>query len=125
MASANWLANSSSKASRNGVAAVEIVQGWINRLKPKLVEFDYFFSHPSQNERREQSGVFRTNCMDCLDRTNVVLSRLTYRDEYEWFQLRHVTEDLLIGQTAKKGLCIALLEFREESDDPQIRPEIE
>ena len=31
-----------------------------------------------------------------LDRTNKVLPRLTYRDHYEWFQLRHVTEDRLI-----------------------------
>ena len=25
---------------------------------------------------RQQTGVFRTNCMDCLDRTNVVQSML-------------------------------------------------
>ncbi len=31
-----------------------------------------------------------------LDRTNRVLPRLAYRDDYEWFQLRHVTEDRLI-----------------------------
>jgi len=31
-----------------------------------------------------------------VDRVNTVLARLTYRDFYQWFQLRHVTEDLLI-----------------------------
>ncbi len=31
-----------------------------------------------------------------IDRTNTVLSLLSYRDAYRWFQLRHVTEDLLI-----------------------------
>ena len=28
------------------------------------------------NITRQQTGVFRTNCMDCLDRTNVVQSML-------------------------------------------------
>lgn len=27
----------------------------------------------------EQGGVFRTNCLDCLDRTNYVQSRLALR----------------------------------------------
>jgi hypothetical protein len=31
-----------------------------------------------------------------LDRDNKVLARLTYRDFYQWFQLRHVTTDLLV-----------------------------
>ncbi len=31
-----------------------------------------------------------------LDRTNKVLPRLTYRDHYEWFQLRYATEDRLV-----------------------------
>ncbi|CAD5211808.1 unnamed protein product [Bursaphelenchus xylophilus] len=36
-------------------------------LKPLLREFGFF----SSAENRKQKGFFRTNCMDCLDRTNV------------------------------------------------------
>lgn len=28
---------------------------------------------------QEQKGVMRTNCLDCLDRTNVVQTKLTFR----------------------------------------------
>ena len=40
------------------------------KLAPKVKEMGYFLLAPSQ--KRRQSGVIRTNCMDCLDRTNVV-----------------------------------------------------
>ncbi|MFH4981106.1 hypothetical protein AB6A40_007815 [Gnathostoma spinigerum] len=44
-----------------------------NQLRPELTEFGFFASciaYP--NSSRQQTGFFRTNCMDCLDRTNVV-----------------------------------------------------
>ena len=28
---------------------------------------------------QEQKGVFRTNCLDCLDRTNVVQTKIAFR----------------------------------------------
>ena len=42
----------------------------------------FFCASIMENDRtslsiiRQQTGVFRTNCMDCLDRTNVVQSML-------------------------------------------------
>uniref|UniRef100_A0A7E4UTD1 Phosphatidylinositol-3-phosphatase SAC1 n=1 Tax=Panagrellus redivivus TaxID=6233 RepID=A0A7E4UTD1_PANRE len=42
-------------------------------LDKDIVEFGYFYSNLANPvETRSQSGYFRTNCMDCLDRTNVV-----------------------------------------------------
>jgi len=47
---------------------------------------------------RQQNGVFRTNCIDCLDRTNVVQSMLakrTLEQQLKWLQVL-VGDDLLI-----------------------------
>lgn len=41
----------------------------VNRLTNDLQEFEYFMRG---RVRKQQEGVFRTNCIDCLDRTNVV-----------------------------------------------------
>ncbi len=38
-----------------------------------------------------QDGVFRTNCIDCLDRTNVVQSLLARRNLQEQFQVSPLT----------------------------------
>ncbi|ODV85565.1 hypothetical protein CANARDRAFT_176012 [[Candida] arabinofermentans NRRL YB-2248] len=42
-------------------------------LEPSLEDFGYYLYDTSSKELiMEQQGVFRTNCLDCLDRTNVV-----------------------------------------------------
>jgi hypothetical protein len=42
-------------------------------LDKEILEFGFFYSHPGDPSRnRYQTGYIRTNCMDCLDRTNVV-----------------------------------------------------
>jgi len=41
-------------------------------IKVELDDFGYFFKDNNGNADKIQSGVFRTNCIDCLDRTNVV-----------------------------------------------------
>ena len=50
----------------------------LNDVKPTLDEQGYFCAVPDSeggwNVLRTQRGVIRTNCMDCLDRTNVVQS---------------------------------------------------
>uniref|UniRef100_A0A914VT28 Phosphatidylinositol-3-phosphatase SAC1 n=1 Tax=Plectus sambesii TaxID=2011161 RepID=A0A914VT28_9BILA len=47
------------------------------QLRPDLLLFGFFGSRVSRSdEGRIQTGFFRTNCMDCLDRTNVVQSLL-------------------------------------------------
>ncbi|KAM3955932.1 phosphatidylinositol-3-phosphatase SAC1 [Aphomia sociella] len=47
----------------------------IDRIAHEQTEFGYFLSRGGTVLLR-QSGVFRTNCIDCLDRTNVVQSLL-------------------------------------------------
>ena len=42
----------------------------MKKLAPKVKEMGYSLLAPGQE--RQQHGVIRTNCMDCLDRTNVV-----------------------------------------------------
>ncbi|VDN03985.1 unnamed protein product [Thelazia callipaeda] len=47
------------------------------QLRPELTEFGFFASFINSPERMQrQKGFFRTNCMDCLDRTNVTQSML-------------------------------------------------
>lgn len=45
----------------------------MDRIYDKLVQFDFFVRERFGEQRvvRRQKGVFRTNCIDCLDRTNV------------------------------------------------------
>ncbi|XP_057211205.1 phosphatidylinositol-3-phosphatase SAC1-A [Triplophysa rosa] len=42
-------------------------------------EFGYFMLGSDRKVMSEQSGMFRSNCMDCLDRTNVIQSLLARR----------------------------------------------
>jgi hypothetical protein len=37
-----------------------------------MVEMGYFSVDSASNTKKQQTGVFRTNCKDCLDRTNLV-----------------------------------------------------
>ena len=48
----------------------------IDQLREHANNFEYFFSSPAYTSAgpKRQRGVFRTNCIDCLDRTNVVQS---------------------------------------------------
>ena len=55
----------------------------VDRIKPYLDSFGYLHLQPEQVTGAlshlpisSQLGVFRTNCIDCLDRTNVVQSLL-------------------------------------------------
>ena len=53
--------------------------GLLEQVTPSLTDHGYFRAVPIDGEvifrtERVQTGVIRTNCMDCLDRTNVVQS---------------------------------------------------
>ncbi|GFR66006.1 phosphatidylinositide phosphatase SAC1 [Elysia marginata] len=55
----------------------------LDRLEPDRNRFGYFLQQRNQVSKT-QSGVFRTNCVDCLDRTNVVqslLARVTLQEQ--------------------------------------------
>lgn len=51
----------------------------IDRLAHEQDEFGYFLINSEGMIISTQEGVFRTNCIDCLDRTNVVQSLLARR----------------------------------------------
>jgi len=51
----------------------------IDRLAHEQEEFGYLLLVRDGTLAAQQSGVFRTNCVDCLDRTNVVQSMLARR----------------------------------------------
>lgn len=52
----------------------------LDRVNPEQEEFLYFLLLSDGTVVRQQDGVFRTNCIDCLDRTNVVQSLLARRN---------------------------------------------
>ncbi|CEH13072.1 Putative phosphoinositide phosphatase [Ceraceosorus bombacis] len=54
----------------------EKVFGLIERLQGKGLRAEDYFQSDGGRTTRKQSAVVRTNCMDCLDRTNVVQSTL-------------------------------------------------
>lgn len=51
----------------------------IDRLAHEQDEFSHFLLLRDGTVASLQDGVFRTNCIDCLDRTNVVQSMLARR----------------------------------------------
>lgn len=51
----------------------------MDKLEESLAVQGYYSASPSGNTLSEQKSVVRTNCMDCLDRTNVVQSMLARR----------------------------------------------
>lgn len=60
--------------------AYENIGKLVALLEKELNEFGYFEGDLSSGKIiKEQSGIVRTNCMDCLDRTNVVQSVLARR----------------------------------------------
>ncbi|CAO3590086.1 unnamed protein product [Absidia cylindrospora] len=52
------------------------IQILVDELKDRMVEQGYFHYNSVGESTKKQSSVVRTNCMDCLDRTNVVQSSL-------------------------------------------------
>lgn len=44
-----------------------------------LQVFGYYVTDESQNVLKEQKGIFRVNCLDCLDRTNIIQNYVTKR----------------------------------------------
>lgn len=47
----------------------------LDLVKDELVQYGYFLSDARGKPVLLQTGMFRTNCIDCLDRTNVVQVR--------------------------------------------------
>ncbi len=61
-----------------------MIIGIINQIKILIIKFFYFnFSYFAVSKegalQNQQTGIFRTNCVDCLDRTNVVQTLFSKR----------------------------------------------
>lgn len=56
----------------------------IDKIQESMEEFAFYSYNPQTGQTDDQTGVFRTNCMDCLDRTNLV-QQLVSRDALEYF----------------------------------------
>ncbi|TRY67180.1 hypothetical protein TCAL_02285 [Tigriopus californicus] len=54
----------------------------VRDLSPQLLQQSHFYQTTSGGVLSRQIGVFRTNCIDCLDRTNVVQS-LIFRENIQ------------------------------------------
>ena len=63
--------------------------------------FSYFLVDPAGAVLSNQEGVFRSNCMDCLDRTNVIQSLLARRSLQAQLQVHALFFLLLSKQFLK------------------------
>jgi len=74
--------------------------GAVDQLDDELIEVLMGTDEAAANKLMREKGykgfVVDRDVKFAIDRDNRVLARLAYRDHYKWFQLRHVTEDLLI-----------------------------
>ncbi|KAI9304517.1 SacI homology domain-containing protein [Cunninghamella echinulata] len=60
------------------------IQILIDDLGQKLEDAGYYYYDENKNIEKTQTGVARTNCIDCLDRTNVVQTMLAKRMIDKW-----------------------------------------
>jgi hypothetical protein len=78
----------------------------INRLANDQDSFGYFCVNKNGNVLNSQSGIFRTNCIDCLDRTNVVQSLLAKRMlQIQLIKLSIISENDSIESNAELHQC--------------------
>lgn len=59
-----------------GSSHFENLEKLFRQVAAVLDDFGYFLSDPRGRVLREQTGVVRSNCIDCLDRTNVTQSTI-------------------------------------------------
>lgn len=65
-----------------------------DQLRAEITAFGFFASslaHPEHS--RQQTGFFRTNCMDCLDRTNVVQSMIAKESLHDQLVYLNIIEE--------------------------------
>ena len=56
------------------------IDNLINAISPTLELFNFFTCNLKNNEIYSlQKGVPRVNCLDCLDRTNVIETRISWK----------------------------------------------
>ncbi|KAG0328016.1 inositol polyphosphate 5-phosphatase [Dissophora globulifera] len=73
------------------------VHGLLNHVRGDSERYGYFYHDLYSNTMvQTQRGVFRTNCLDCLDRTNVIQSNLS-KEAIEYFYHNVLPQDSRFG----------------------------
>jgi hypothetical protein len=58
----------------------ENLDNFVMNLESIFKIFKYYHENSSTGEKlKEQNGIIRTNCLDCLDRTNVIQARIAWK----------------------------------------------
>lgn len=73
----------------------------LDRVTAEQEEYLYFLLLKDGTVVRQQDGVFRTNCIDCLDRTNVLQSLLARRNLQQVFVVRSLQFQKFSNQLVK------------------------
>jgi hypothetical protein len=73
----------------------------IDQITADQDQFSYFLISDKRLVHL-QEGVFRTNCIDCLDRTNVVQSMIAWRSLSKVLQVRHPCNYLYVRISSLK-----------------------
>ena len=81
---------------------LKIVRNYYNLYHRSLVGFN-IYQVKTGSLIQEQKGVFRTNCLDCLDRTNYVQSRIALR-VVKMFLERYSREE--VNSLCKEGMLL-------------------
>jgi hypothetical protein len=73
----------------------------IQNIKEFINDFNYFSAAKGRNDNKftvftRQAGIFRTNCVDCLDRTNFIQSLIAKAVIHKIYSIEH-KEDYQIG----------------------------
>ncbi|KAI9485851.1 MAG: SacI homology domain-containing protein [Benjaminiella poitrasii] len=72
----------------------------LNHIRLTMDDYGYFLMDSTDEIIRTQQGIFRTNCMDCLDRTNLVQNEISRKallsflkqqkhDNLDYLMMRH------------------------------------
>jgi hypothetical protein len=112
------------KLGKNGLKFNMIGPLLLDSLQPELLKYGLFVKDSDNNVISTQKGIFRTNCMDCLDRTNVCqgavarrafifalqcLQMLPSNQTYDSFEMMHPeTEEMYRDIWANNGDNISI-----------------
>ncbi|KAL6079403.1 SAC domain-containing protein, variant 2 [Balamuthia mandrillaris] len=75
----------------------------IEQMKTDIQNIGFFKEDPLGRRKQEQVGVIRTNCLDCLDRTNLIQSLIAFQSLEFQMQSFGVQINGASGETLDKG----------------------
>ena len=74
------------------------IDNLMNAISPILELFNFFACNLKNNEiYKKQNGVPRVNCLDCLDRTNVIETRISWKILEKMFHFLKIKEEEILN----------------------------